>query len=366
MKIKKGLLRIVILTAIVSLTACSAPAAPQAAAPDNTPLPQATATPVPSDTPAPTETPTIPPTDTAVPFSLTVLVSDENGQPIQGAEIAVFEQKDAIQVTNASGEATWTSLPEETASLTIKASGYGVMDKKVGLRRGMNKENISLRVDQWGLLSSQACNADEKLLYGEDLQDQHADNWPEIEMGSQGWSVAEVPNELGNYAILAKGSLDAQVAQTHYKSDSPFDNAVWRLKVYFLGNKGDVSTFLNWRHSFDKGDVRYFSNFGPKVFVDLTRFASGEGVMVGRGPGNVPLNKWYTLEISTYNGVTEVWKEGKKMVSYTDKDPLPPGTIGLEPHFNAEGSIYYDNLAVCELSAPFKTLIVPTPAPKKK
>jgi hypothetical protein len=371
MKIKSGLLQRVILMVIVCLTACSVPAALEATVapvlPSNTPIPP-TATPVPTDTPVPTATPTATPTDTPVPFSLSVVISDASGKAIQGAEVVVLEQKDNPQTTNASGEVTWDSLPVETVSLNIRANGYKVTDKKVSMRRGMNKEAISLETDQWGALSSQACKAGEKLLYFEDLQDQHADNWPEIETGSRGWSVVEVPNEPGNYAILAQGSPDVPVAQTHLKSDQVFDNAVWRVKVYFLGRKAQVSTFLNWRQSFENGDGRYSTHFGPQVFVDLTRFVSGEGVPAGHGGSNVPLNKWYSFEISTYKGVTEIWKDGKEMVSYTDKDPLPPGTIGLEPHFDAEGSIYYDNLAVCELSAPFTTIITATatPAPKKK
>jgi hypothetical protein len=44
------------------------------------------------------------------------------------------------------------------------------------------------------------------------------------------------------------------------------------------------------------------------------------------------------------------------MISFTDKNLLPAGTIGLEPWFGGEGEIYYDNMAVCELSAPFVSL----------
>ena len=81
-------------------------------------------------------------------------------------------------------------------------------------------------------------------------------------------------------------------------------------------------------------------------------------------PAILDLKKWMSFEVSNYNGELQVWMNGKKLVLYKDKNPLPPGTIGLEPHFNGEGVIYYDNLAVCEISAPFVPLPLPTPAKK--
>jgi hypothetical protein len=125
------------------------------------------------------------------------------------------------------------------------------------------------------------------------------------------------------------------------------------------------STFLNWRHSFDTGDVRYFTNLGPNVMLDMTRFNSGQGIMVGRAGSTSPLKKWHYFELSFYDGEVQAWMNGKKMIVYKDKDPFPAGTIGLEPHFGNEGVIYYDNLAVCELNAPFTSLPLPTPVKKK-
>jgi len=94
--------------------------------------------------------------------------------------------------------------------------------------------------------------------------------------------------------------------------------------------------------------------------VDLTRFNSGDGISVARSGTRIPLNQWATFEMSTFNGNTQVWINGKKNLEYTDKNPLPPGTIGLEPHFQGEGTIYYDDLAVCELNSPFQPLPIPT------
>ena len=85
------------------------------------------------------------------------------------------------------------------------------------------------------------------------------------------------------------------------------------------------------------------------------------------GPGHVDVavadrtlsaNKWYIFEISTFEGTTQVWIDGTKVLSYDDPNPLPEGYIGLEPHFwqGNEATFYYDNFSVCELSAPFKSI----------
>jgi hypothetical protein len=249
----------------------------------------------------------------------------------------------------------WSALPADTIRLSVQAPGYKKFEKQFILNRGSNKETIQLEDDPLGLKASDACSADESPLYIEDLQDQTANNWPEIDAGAMGWSVVEKPDEPGNFVIAAKGNKDLQPPGTDLKSGLVFDNAVWRVKVWFEGSPM-ISTFLNWRHSFDKGDQRYFPHFGPQVLVDMTRFNSGEGIIVGRAGSRVQSKKWTSFEVSNYNGALQVWMNGKKMIAYSDKKLLPPGTIGLEPHFNGEGTIYYDNLAVCELTAPFVSM----------
>jgi hypothetical protein len=86
---------------------------------------------------------------------------------------------------------------------------------------------------------------------------------------------------------------------------------------------------------------------------------------VGRSNLNMLQNRWYYLEISTYEGLTQLWVNGRKLIGYQDPQPLPGGTIGLEVHMFKDGkaTYYFDDLAVCKLSAPFKSL--PTPTPKK-
>jgi hypothetical protein len=53
-----------------------------------------------------------------------------------------------------------------------------------------------------------------------------------------------------------------------------------------------------------------------------------------------------------------VWLDNRFLFSYTDPQPLPPGTIGLEMHLREEVKtvFWFDDLAVCGLSAPFTSL----------
>jgi hypothetical protein len=84
---------------------------------------------------------------------------------------------------------------------------------------------------------------------------------------------------------------------------------------------------------------------------------------VARGNLRAKQGQWYYAEISHYQGQVQVWVDGKMQVEYVDPQPLPPGMISMEAHApNDPNTVYYfDDLAVCELSAPFTTsLYAPT------
>jgi hypothetical protein len=120
----------------------------------------------------------------------------------------------------------------------------------------------------------------------------------------------------------------------------------------------DTDGFLNWRQTFDQGDWRYFVPFGGPQLLQLIRFTSGEAIQAAQSGLQLTPQKWHLFEISTYQGDTEVWLDGKKLFIYTDLQPLPPGTIGLEMHLRegVKTVFWFDDLAVCGLSAPFEPL----------
>jgi hypothetical protein len=127
--------------------------------------------------------------------------------------------------------------------------------------------------------------------------------------------------------------------------------------------------FLNWRHGHtDEGEYRYVVQFGTQgsVFTDLSRleFPEPGHFSVGATSHSFRQDQWYFVEISTFEGVTQLWIDGVQLKSYEDPTPLGEGGIGLEIHaFTDAPFIYsYDNFAVCGLDAPFETLPPPEEA----
>ena len=138
---------------------------------------------------------------------------------------------------------------------------------------------------------------------------------------------------------------------THFEGQI-FDNSVWRLKLKYTGK---LALKLNWNQS---GEHRYFTDFERGDTVGFSRFEKGEEIKVDKSSKSLSANKWYTFEISTFEGVSEVWIDGQKAVSYEDPNPFPEGKIGFESnfHWSEGGTIFYDDLSLCELSAPFTSI----------
>ena len=66
----------------------------------------------------------------------------------------------------------------------------------------------------------------------------------------------------------------------------------------------------------------------------------------------------FLAKISSFEGIVSVWVDGKRLMEYTDPMPVPPGTIGLEFWLKgANATIYIDDMSVCELSAPFVSIV---------
>jgi hypothetical protein len=330
-----------------------------------TPAPTPTPTFTPTPPPTPTDTPT--PTATPIPYDLNVTITDTDGNPVAGAEldlsIAGAAQGTTMKTDNA-GLASWTNLPGEAVTLVSRAQGYLPGQAAQTIIRGKNEVQLKLERDPFGLLPSQACGEGETLLYIEDFQDGKAQGWQNvtatIDFAAQnGWSLTslEEGNPTLTFSKIPEGADRLQ--------DQTFDNAVWRLKVRVDGSQG--FSFLNWRQApAQGGETRYPLQWGDGgVMMALTRLEMP-------GPGHFPVvntqlsmqqNRWYYMEISTYQGETQVWVDGRSLVVYKDPKPLPPGTIGLEAHTpnGIPSTWYFDDLAVCQLSAPFKSLPLPTP-----
>jgi hypothetical protein len=216
---------------------------------------------------------------------------------------------------------------------------------------------LVLQRDPLGLTLSDACAADEKLLYIEDFQSGEAPKWRVTTPGSDAWSVKAL--EDGNEVGSVSGIGITQVELPGFV----FDNVVWRMKVMAAGSDGQ--SLINLRHFRAGGDTRYVVQWGPTPRIGLLRTdaAEPEKVMAG-GRFRAQAGAWNYIEMSYYQGLVQVWVDGQKEAEFQDAAPLPPGTISIEGHINADPNMayYFDNMSVCELSAPFTTSMYKPPA----
>lgn len=304
--------------------------------------------------------PTPTPTATPVPYDLTAKVLDESDAPIAGADI-LFPQSgsEGIFKSDEAGQFKWSNLPGPDAQLSASAQGYLPGEQTGTLQRGPNDLQVTLKRDPFGLLAADACAPGEKLLYVEDFQDGKAQGWQNItgaaEFGAKnGWMLG--PTEQGNNAVYFTGIYhDLDRLQ-----DMTFDNVVWRLKVLTMGKDG--WSFLNLRFvPSPDGGTRYVIQWGADVLLDLTRmdFPTAGAFSVGKSQFKATQNQWYYVEFSDYQGQVQVWIDGKKEIEYQDPKPIGPGVISLEVNIQKDPNTVYafDNLSVCELTAPFATSI---------
>ncbi len=305
-----------------------------------------------------TPTPIPTPTATPVPYDLTVHVRDQSGAAVPGASIVIPESgSDQSRQADASGVLVWKGLAGPEATLKVSAPGHYAALQPVTLEPGETELVVILQVDPFALLPEAACAANEKLLYSEDFQNGTAKGWPNITAAvtlkaENGWSI--VQQEDGNEVARFSGVFENEDDLQGYT----FDNVVWRLKVEAHGQDG--FSFLDFRHAPSAGvDTRYPVQWGASASTALTRMEMpGPGQVAVKTSGlRVKQDTWYYVEISDYQGQIQVWIDGKKLIDYTDPQPLPPGTIGLEVHIlkDASTAYYFDDLSVCGLSGPFTT-----------
>jgi hypothetical protein len=305
--------------------------------------------------------PTPTPTATPVPYGLTAIITDESGAPIPAASIVLPQSgsEDPVQADEA-GKFTWPNLPGPDVSLKASAPGYLPGEQSGSVDRGTSELAVVLKRDAFGLLPADACASGEKLLYIEDFQDGKAQGWRKItgavEFGAKnGWMLG--PMEQGNNAVYFTGiyhDLDAL-------QDLTFDNLVWRLKVMTTGKDGSSSINLKLSHPTPEGGTRYVIGWGADVELDLTRMQLPDvgAFSVGQSKFKATEGQWYYVEFSDYQGHVQVWIDGKQEIDYQDPKPIGPGIISLEVNILKDPQTMYafDNLSVCELTAPFSTSI---------
>jgi len=332
----------------------------------------ATSTPTvtPTFTPTPTSTHTPTPTPTPIPYDLSVLVTGDEDAPIVGAIVVLAEIGTEIgtQITDDVGQAFWYDLPEETVNLSISAQGYFPLEKTDSIKRGINQVAVVLERDPPGLLPSEACAPGERLLYIEDFQDGEAQGWPEIEYRAQDWDIGPGPDMPGDMVLFRPAEHEGG-AEFH---DQTFDNAVWRLQFMPIG----MPIFhFDWHwakdYEVEEGTVRR-SNYSlwfhpPDIRVFRSQRDLFPTINLRDVVRTMKRDVWHQIEISTYEGTLEVWIDGVRFLSYEDPKPLPGGIMtlgqGYEEPLDPQSIVYYDDIVVCELTAPFVPMPTPEPTP---
>jgi len=110
-----------------------------------------------------------------------------------------------------------------------------------------------LKCDPFGLLPSEACAPDQKVLYVEDFQDGQAQEWPFISAGingdmPNGWTVID---ESGNKILKL---ANAPSPGNDELENHVFDNFIWRAKFKIIGS--DANMFFMWRITHPEQNTR--------------------------------------------------------------------------------------------------------------
>lgn len=355
--VMRTLIGVIVLVGSSALFGCGPSPEEQAATAAAQTATAATKTLTPTATSTPTSTNTATATPTPIPYDLSVLVTGEDDLPIAAASVTLLEAEEdkREQMTDNSGEATWNDLPTETINLAIAAQGYIPSDKTETIERGSNQLTVVLERDPFGLIPSEVCGDGEKLLYVDDFQDEMAQGWMEVELGEMAWRILSDPDSPENIVV-------ENLAHQRYMwlTGLTVDNAVWRgrLRIEGLGE-----FWLNWRTNDDPGieegdQAASFS--GYQIYsvpdsIELFRVVWPiSHISVGSRHQRIQGEMWHDFELSFYGGQVEFWMDGKRQfIPYQDPSPLLPGLIGIEVAPSDDFSVLIDNMAVCELSAPF-------------
>lgn len=326
-------------------------------------------------TPPPTATSTVTPTATPIPYDLAVTVLDAEGNPVSGASLTLSDS-DAPVLTEEGGVASWMNLPAADGSLTVVAPGYFASEQSFNLSRGPNELSITLERDPNGLHSSQACAPGETLLYVEDFQDDHAQGMTVVEFRAGGWSISPAPDLAENLVmtLTLPDSYNGRVTPNEQAEilDAKFENAALRFRLHVTG-PGTYIFFwqaVNQPYQSSAGEAdwsRYQIHIGTTYGGRGDRASAllreqppiAPFVIAGRAVEYLKPSIWYLVEISTFDGNTKVWLDGKEIMDYVDPQPMPGGGFGFAADLVQKGAVaYYDNVSVCGLSAPFTSIYI--------
>ena len=308
-------------------------------------------------------------------YDLNLTVLDAEGNPVQYATGSVEElgsDADASQMSDANGSVTWSNLTEDTATLEISGPGYFPQSVTQTIEKGTPAEvSVTLEADENSLTVPQACHPNETLLYIEDFQDGIAQGWNQlmnsIELNIPGWRISPEPEVEANTLLVAEYAGTQHTNQMRYDTQE-FEDGVWRFWYKMFG---DTHIIMSW-HASDTPFEAAGQSFDNARYIIFT-YADGGGRLekhvqpsgadfigvqaFGWQTGRNADNKWHLLEFLSYQGEVQVWRDGRRLGSWTDPQAIPSGYITIELDFwkDTGTMAYFDNFSVCGLSAPFET-----------
>jgi hypothetical protein len=286
-----------------------------------------------------------------------VHVADQAGAPVAASIVMKESGSEQPVQADATGTYTWVSVNGPGVNLQVSAPGYFAAAQPATLQRGPNEMAVILQADPMALAAADACAPNEKLLYLEDFQSGKVADWRLTSGAADGWGVTRM--EDGNQVLSISGMGITQVQD----SALVMDNAVVRLRILTTGKDGD--SFINFKHFLAGGDTRYIFQWCANRSLFLTRFdgANGKELKMSGSQFRARPGEWQYLEISNYQGSIQAWTNGQRTIEAQDPTPLPAGGLSLEAHINADPKQAYlfDNISVCELSAPFSTSLYKPP-----
>ncbi len=282
-------------------------------------------------------------------YGVKVKVTNQDGQPITWANAVVnVSGNDLSKRTDSAGQAAWSDLTGASGTISIFAQGYKTAHQALNLGQGSNELVVVMDTDPFQVDPAKACLPGEKMVYVEDFEDGQAQDFEDLVKPK--WKLVNLPER----GIVLNVNSPGGNAKTMVNAE--FGNAVWQ---FALKASGPINVDINWHYSevtegSSAGLSRDYIVFQPGNKFELNFSRPGEsGVLAeSEAPGLEP-DSWHNFAIADYKGAISVWLDGKMAMSANHDNPIEKGKFGFQINPATQAEIWFDNLIVCGLSAPY-------------
>ncbi len=295
-----------------------------------------------TSTPVSTSTPTSTPTPTPIPYDLSLNVVDAEGNQINEAQIVFPESGDDEPVdTDETGSVSWTNLQGENASIEVNAQGYFEQMESLVLVRGQNEVSLTMERDPLQLLPSEACQANEKVIYIEDFEDGVGQRIEGI--GRPTWEY-KTDSDHGTYLYGEEQS------QTRLMFDA---TEYYNYVVHFDVLRPTDAEIMWFRVREECCPISYIGVMSKDGNTWLQREGPNEPFWGSRFISRPDGETWEHISLSVFNGNFDFWIDNDLLLGVTDPDPIGPGMVSIDIVDHIE-PFAIDNFVVSELSEDYE------------